>query len=494
MLLGVMDTSADGRVRAALWMQRLRELVARGVAPASSQPAGVASGSRWSSCRCSRCCTRAASHRRRCRYRPSMRSAAGSRARRCASCCAASCKPQDLPVPVRWRALWRCRARHRRCAARAGERGLRIARPVHRRRQCAADGREAEWCERRLLARIHRYTIKSLRAEIEPVASADFMRFLLEWQGVTALPRPRGRGQPGARHRAAGGFRDRRRSPGRAMCCRRGCRSMTAAGSIACVCRGAHSGRALVPPDSARRRRCAPRRSRCLRARNRALWQQLSAARRQPAQLSANAAPWREYLQRHGASFFDEIAHGAGLLPAQAEAALAELVAAGVVERRQFRRPARAAAADAAQAHRRAADARHSSVWKRPGAGAWCAGHRRGAASRARNSQCSRRRTADVRRGGRGVAWLLLRRYGVVFRRLLAREADGCRHGTCCCALIGGSRHRADPRRTLCRRRERRAVRAARGRGRAARGAQARARWRLGALSARRSAEPCRVS
>src|SRR5262249_23909598 len=45
-----------------------------------------------------------------------------------------------------------------------------------------------EWCERPLLARIHRYTIKTLRAEIEPVSGADFMRFLLEWQGVTRSP------------------------------------------------------------------------------------------------------------------------------------------------------------------------------------------------------------------------------------------------------------------------------------------------------------------
>ncbi len=37
----------------------------------------------------------------------------------------------------------------------------------------------AEWCERRLLARIHRYTIDRLRREIEPVSRADFMRFLL---------------------------------------------------------------------------------------------------------------------------------------------------------------------------------------------------------------------------------------------------------------------------------------------------------------------------
>ena len=42
-----------------------------------------------------------------------------------------------------------------------------------------------EWCERGLLARIHRYTLKQLRSEIEPVAPADFMRFLFSWQGLT---------------------------------------------------------------------------------------------------------------------------------------------------------------------------------------------------------------------------------------------------------------------------------------------------------------------
>src|SRR2546425_5840822 len=41
-----------------------------------------------------------------------------------------------------------------------------------------------EWCERRLLARIHRYTLDRLRQEIEHVTAADFMRFLLKWQRV----------------------------------------------------------------------------------------------------------------------------------------------------------------------------------------------------------------------------------------------------------------------------------------------------------------------
>src|SRR5712692_5594368 len=41
-----------------------------------------------------------------------------------------------------------------------------------------------EWCDRRLLARIHRRTLDRLRREIEPVSAADLMRFLFAWQHV----------------------------------------------------------------------------------------------------------------------------------------------------------------------------------------------------------------------------------------------------------------------------------------------------------------------
>jgi ATP-dependent Lhr-like helicase len=49
-----------------------------------------------------------------------------------------------------------------------------------------ADTPDLEWCDRALLARIHRYTLNRLRAEIEPVSPADFMRFLFKWQHVDA--------------------------------------------------------------------------------------------------------------------------------------------------------------------------------------------------------------------------------------------------------------------------------------------------------------------
>lgn len=46
----------------------------------------------------------------------------------------------------------------------------------------AGPGSEIEWCNRRVLARIHRMTLGRLRREIEPVNTRDFMRFLYHWQ------------------------------------------------------------------------------------------------------------------------------------------------------------------------------------------------------------------------------------------------------------------------------------------------------------------------
>jgi len=50
-------------------------------------------------------------------------------------------------------------------------------------------GVEEEWCDRRLLARIHRATLQRLRAEIQPVSQSDFMRFLFAWQHVDPAAR-----------------------------------------------------------------------------------------------------------------------------------------------------------------------------------------------------------------------------------------------------------------------------------------------------------------
>ena len=62
-----------------------------------------------------------------------------------------------------------------------------------------------EFCDRRLLARIHRYTLDVLRKQIEPVGARDFMRFLLRWQHCTPDTRLHGKaGRPRGRGAAAG--------------------------------------------------------------------------------------------------------------------------------------------------------------------------------------------------------------------------------------------------------------------------------------------------
>jgi ATP-dependent Lhr-like helicase len=50
-----------------------------------------------------------------------------------------------------------------------------------------------EWCDRRLLARIHRRTLDRLRRDIQPVSAADLMRFLFAWQHVSPGLRLHGR-------------------------------------------------------------------------------------------------------------------------------------------------------------------------------------------------------------------------------------------------------------------------------------------------------------
>ena len=59
--------------------------------------------------------------------------------------------------------------------------------------QNAQDTEAVEWCDRVLLARIHRLTLGKMRREIEPVSAADFVNFLVHWQHAAPASRLRGR-------------------------------------------------------------------------------------------------------------------------------------------------------------------------------------------------------------------------------------------------------------------------------------------------------------
>ena len=76
-----------------------------------------------------------------------------------------------------------------------------------------------EWCARRLLQRIHVYSQKRRRREIEPVSARDFMRFLFRWHHVTAGYPATGRRRAARRRRAAAGVGGGRRATGSRSCC-----------------------------------------------------------------------------------------------------------------------------------------------------------------------------------------------------------------------------------------------------------------------------------
>jgi ATP-dependent Lhr-like helicase len=272
-------------------------------------------------------------------------------------------------------------------------------------------GTELEWCDRRLLARIHRYTLDRLRAEIEPVSARDFMRFLFRWQRVEPEQRASGADGLAAIIEQCAGFEaaaaaweadilplrvhaydptllDTLCLSGRVVWGRLGARGN---GSGASPVRA--TPLALCPRDAF------------------GTW---ANDRQEPATLSSNARVVCDVLAERGASFFHDLVAAAGLLPTQVEAALAELVAAGVATADSFTGlrallvpEHKRAALSATTARRRRSRAAAYSVanagrWSLLRAGDYAADHTNVVEQRAR---------------------ALLYRYGVVFRRLLAREA-----------------------------------------------------------------------
>jgi ATP-dependent Lhr-like helicase len=278
-----------------------------------------------------------------------------------------------------------------------------------------------EWCERRLLARVHRYTIKRLRAEIEPVAARDFVRFLCAWQHVDAEAAMEG---PEAFDKVVAqleGFEapasawESEIFPARLM-----------GYDQAWLDDSCLAGRVTwmrLKPRQSRPEGCESRGSpvrttpiTLMPRRHAPLWAALS-GEAEAGRLNAGAEAIAQYIQQHGASFFDELMAGTGLLRSQVEEALAELVALGLANSDSFaglrallvpsseRRPI-------AMGRRR----RRTVNFGMEDAGRWALA-RRPAAPR-REAQTLEAEAVEH------VARTLLLRYGVVFWRLLAREAD----------------------------------------------------------------------
>lgn len=277
---------------------------------------------------------------------------------------------------------------------------------------------EDEWCERHLLARIHRYTVKRLRREIEPVERADFMRFLFDWQHLSETTRMEGRDaldtivEQLEGFQAAAGAWESELLPARLKdyggtwldeLCRSGRIVWTRLAGRIKASSGPVRGTPIV---------LLPRRQ--LTA-----WYALASDAPQP-ELSSRAQRVLETLQAHGALFFDELQQDARLLRSELEDSLGELVAVGLVNADSFA-GLRALLAPAAKRSRSSRQSRGGAfIGGMADAGRWAL-VRKGTPAPVETSV---RRPALDPEALEHIAMTLLRRYGVVFWRLLVREAD----------------------------------------------------------------------
>ncbi|HUP21258.1 MAG TPA: DEAD/DEAH box helicase [Gemmatimonadota bacterium] len=291
---------------------------------------------------------------------------------------------------------------------------------------------ELEWCHRRLLARIHRYTIERLRAETRPVAPADYMRFLFGWHGLgTAAPAEGPRGLLAVLERLQG-------FEAPAVAWERDLLPARLPGYdpawLDLLCLGGHLawGRLRPPVSQDRERpRSGPVRNTPIAFFHRedlADWMAL-AERPEPAEedLSHEARTVRARLEVGGPAFVQDLVGAAGLLPAQVERGLAELVSWGLVtadgfealrtlltpeakrRRRPLPRPGRQAR------YTGAAVAGRWSLLRAPDAPA--------PADRAAAGDGRLAAEADREARVEAFARQALARYGVVTRRVMAREA-----------------------------------------------------------------------
>ena len=280
------------------------------------------------------------------------------------------------------------------------------------------DAPAIEWCERHLLARIHRYTIGRLRREIEPVSRRDLMRFLTDWQHLT--PDTRLEGPDGLiatlhqleGYEAAAGAWETELLPSRV--------GDYASRWLDELCRAGRFGwnRLRAGGGSAGPVRATP--IVLLPRRQMAIWTSMAAGEQAQEQLlSSRAQAVADALAGHGALFFDELLDATHLLRTELENALGELVAAGRVTADSFaglRALLLPAAKRDSRPHRRA---RRHALSEIEDAGRW---------SLARPSLLPAGENVAPKGGSdtgeaEHVARVLLRRYGVVFWKLLEREA-----------------------------------------------------------------------
>jgi ATP-dependent Lhr-like helicase len=277
-----------------------------------------------------------------------------------------------------------------------------------------AAGSETEWCGRRLLARIHRLTLGRLRREIEPVTAAQFMRWLFRWQHVA--PGTQLAGERGMLEalRQLQGYEAPANAWEHQIISRRVVDYDPKNLDQLCLSGAVGWGRfsphpAMLGESTERGRRVTPSSIAPITFFVREDGDWMSYPRREwaatePPGLSAAAREVLQFLKHHGASFFADIVRGTRKLKAEIEAALWELVAVGFISADGF---------DNLRAlidpKRRAGQGSGKSTRPRDGVGRWSLLFAGEAGEHAREMEA--------------ICWMLLKRYGVVFRELLTRES-----------------------------------------------------------------------
>jgi ATP-dependent Lhr-like helicase len=276
------------------------------------------------------------------------------------------------------------------------------------------DEAQTEWCDRRLLARIHRLTVATLRKQIEPVNAAQFMRWLLRWQHLAQGAQVQGERALLDVIRQLQGFEIPANAWERHVLSRRVADYDPKWLDHLCLTGAVGWGRLSPHPatleDSASgKRRVIPTSVAPITffVREEADWMSPRHApdNAEAIGLSQGARQVVNWLRQRGACFFADIVRGTGKLKSEVETALWELVAAGIVTADGFDNlrslidPKRRAG----QGHGRTARPRHS-------AGRWALLYTDPA--------------EDRNRAVEATCWMLLKRYGIVFRDLLVRESN----------------------------------------------------------------------
>jgi len=274
-----------------------------------------------------------------------------------------------------------------------------------------------QWCDRRLLARIHRYTLNRLRAEIAPVNAADFMRFLFAWQHVERSSRLNG--IDGLREVIAqlDGVEVPARAWERDVLAGRVDQYDASMLDLLCLTGSVAWARLSSGPTQV----VGATPIALFLREHTDTWLALSPVGQAsivgPSELrdaQATRACATEvflHLRAHGASFANEIASACRLTDEELRSAIAELVAAGAISSDGFE-GLRAIAGTAP--NRTAARLNRASA-----SGRWFL--TRKPTERSERPERPERSERDI--AVEAFAWTLLRRYGVIFRRLLTREA-----------------------------------------------------------------------